>query len=86
MSSIEENKKSQAGLVTSLEASLETPAEKKKRLISLFLTHFSMLLSGFGNSIIYIGMYPYIVAVSAVISHISHLISYLLPLSSWIPT
>ena len=72
MSSIEENKKSQAGLVTSLEASLETPAEKKKRLISLFLTHFSMLLSGFGNSIIYIGMYPYIVAVC---SHISYLIS-----------
>ena len=85
MSSLEENKKSQAGLVTSLEASLETPAEKKKRLISLFLTHFSMLLSGFGNSIIYIGMYPYIVAVRAVISHISY-ISYLWPLTSLIPT
>ena len=72
MSSLEDNKTSQAGLVTSLEASLETPAEKKKRVISLFISHFSMLLSGFGNSIIYIGMYPYIVAVCG---HISYLIS-----------
>ena len=75
MSSLEDNKKSQAGLVTSLEASLETPAEKKTRVISLFISHVSMLLSGFGNSIIYIGMYPYIVAVCG---HISYLISLIL--------
>ena len=74
MSSLEDNKKSQAGLVTSLEASLETPAEKKTRVISLFISHVSMLLSGFGNSIIYIGMYPYIVAVCG---HISYLISHI---------
>ena len=73
MSSLEDNKKSQAGLVTSLEASLETPAEKKTRVISLFISHVSMLLSGFGNSIIYIGMYPYIVAVCCQISSLSYL-------------
>ena len=48
----------------SLEQSLETPGEKKKRLISVFVCHMSMFLSGFGNSLIYIGMYPYIVSVS----------------------
>lgn len=47
----------------SVEASLETPAEKKIRLTSLFITHFSMFLSGFGNSILYIGMYPYVALV-----------------------
>ena len=50
-------------LVSSLESSLETPAEKRARLISIFVAHASMFLSGFGNSLIYIGMYPYIVSV-----------------------
>ena len=43
---------------------LESPEERKRRLISLYITHFSMFLSGFGNAIIYIGMFPYIQAVS----------------------
>ena len=51
-------------LVSSLESSLETPAEKRARLISIFVAHASMFLSGFGNSLIYIGMYPYIVSVT----------------------
>ena len=63
MTSVEANKKTGAGLVTSLEAGLETAAEKRRRHISLYLTHFSMFLSGFGNSILYIGMFPYLVAV-----------------------
>ena len=46
-----------------LESTLETPAEKKARLRSVFVAHASMFLSGFGNSLIYIGMYPYIVSV-----------------------
>ena len=63
MTSVEDNKRTEAGLVRSVEASLETPAEKKIRLTSLFITHFSMFLSGFGNSILHIGMYPYVALV-----------------------
>lgn len=33
-------------------------------MISVFVSHMSMLLSGFGNSLIYIGMYPYLLAVN----------------------
>ena len=44
--------------------SLESGEERKERIISLFITHISMFLSGFGNAIIYIGMFPYIQAVS----------------------
>ena len=47
-----------------IQSSLESPEERKGRLISLYITHFSMFLSGFGNAIIYIGMFPYIQAVS----------------------
>ena len=50
--------------IKDLEQSLETPGEKKKRIISVFVCHMSMFLSGFGNSLIYIGMYPYIKSVS----------------------
>ena len=64
MTSEEAHIKTGSGLVASLEASLETAAEKRRRHISLYLTHFSMFLSGFGNSILYIGMFPYLVAVS----------------------
>ena len=53
-------------LVSGLESSLETPAEKRARLISVFVAHASMFLSGFGNSLIYIGMYPYIVSVTII--------------------
>ena len=45
-------------------SNLETPEERKSRIRSLFITHISMFLSGFGNAIIYIGMFPYIQAVS----------------------
>ena len=50
--------------IGSLEKSLETEADRKRRLRSVFITHLSMLLSGFGNSLIYIGMYPYIYSVN----------------------
>lgn len=45
-------------------SNLESPEERKGRILSLYITHFSMFLSGFGNAIIYIGMFPYIQAVS----------------------
>ena len=45
-------------------SNLESPEERKQRILSLYITHFSMFLSGFGNAIIYIGMFPYIQAVS----------------------
>ena len=61
-------------LVSGLESSLETPAEKRARLISVFVAHASMFLSGFGNSLIYIGMYPYIVSVKDTL--LSHLFKY----------
>ena len=51
-------------MVTSLEQSLETASEKRRRIISVFVCHISMFLSGFGNSLIYIGMYPYLLSVS----------------------
>ena len=49
-------------------SNLETPEERKSRIRSLFITHISMFLSGFGNAIIYIGMFPYIQAVSCFIN------------------
>ena len=61
-------------LESTLETSLETPAEKKARLRSVFVAHASMFLSGFGNSLIYIGMYPYIVSVKRYSSSFSQLI------------
>ena len=57
-------------LVSSLESSLETPAEKRARLISIFVAHASMFLSGFGNSLIYIGMYPYLVSVKPTLTRL----------------
>ena len=50
-------------LVTSVEAGLETRAQRRQRLLSVWVAHASMFLSGFGNSLIYIGMFPYIVSV-----------------------
>ena len=58
-------------MVTSLEQSLETASEKKRRIISVFVCHVSMFLSGFGNSLIYIGMYPYLIMVSSVYPYIN---------------
>ena len=45
---------------------LESSTERKSRLISLYVVHLSMFLSGFGNALIYIGMFPYIQAVGGV--------------------
>ena len=42
---------------------LESPEDTKRRLRSVYVCHLSMLLSGFGNSVIYIGMFPYISSV-----------------------
>ena len=50
-------------LVTSVEAGLETAGQRRQRLLSVWVAHASMFLSGFGNSLIYIGMFPYIVSV-----------------------
>ena len=50
-------------LVTSVEQGLETAAQRRQRLLSVWVAHASMFLSGFGNSLIYIGMFPYIVSV-----------------------
>ena len=50
-------------LVTSVEQGLETGAQRRQRLLSVWVAHASMFLSGFGNSLIYIGMFPYIVSV-----------------------
>ena len=52
-------------------SNLESPEERKQRILSLYITHFSMFLSGFGNAIIYIGMFPYIQAVSLYIQYIN---------------
>ena len=60
-------------LVSGLESSLETPEEKRARLISVFVAHASMFLSGFGNSLIYIGMYPYIVSVKEISTKVAHI-------------
>ena len=50
-------------LVTSVEQQLETAGQRRQRLLSVWVAHASMFLSGFGNSLIYIGMFPYIVSV-----------------------
>ena len=51
-------------LMTSLEKSLETPTERKKRMISLYIVHLSMLVVSLGSSIIFTGVYPYLLSVS----------------------
>jgi len=49
-------------LMTSLEKSLETPTERKKRMISLYIVHLSMLVVSLGSSIIFTGVYPYLLS------------------------
>ena len=48
-------------IFTSLEDSLETQAEKKIRMRSLYIAHFSLLIMSLGSSIILTGVYPYMV-------------------------
>ena len=60
---VEREQKTTETLVTSMEKSLETPSEKKKRLISLGIVHLSMLVMSLGSSIIFTGVYPYLISV-----------------------
>ena len=46
-----------------LRLKLYATEDTKRRLRSVYVCHLSMLLSGFGNSVIYIGMFPYISSV-----------------------
>jgi len=39
---------------------LETQSERKRRLISLYIVHFSMFVVSLGSSIIFTGVYPYL--------------------------
>jgi len=48
--------------LSSMEKSLETPAERKKRIISLYIVHLSMLVVSLGSSIIFTGVYPYLLS------------------------
>ena len=50
-------------LMKSVEESLESPGEKKKRIISLYFVHMSMLIMAMGNGILITGIYPYIISV-----------------------
>ena len=54
-------------LMKSLEDSLESPGEKKKRIISLYIVHLSMLVMAMGNGILITGIYPYIISVSIIL-------------------
>ena len=56
-----EKKNTSRNLVESLEDSLETPQEKKLRIRSLFIVHFSLLVMSLGSSIIFTGVYPYLI-------------------------
>jgi len=48
--------------LSSMEKSLETPGERKKRMISLYIVHLSMLVVSLGSSIIFTGVYPYLLS------------------------
>ena len=48
-------------IFTSLEDSLETQDEKRTRMRSLYVAHFSLLIMSLGSSIILTGVYPYLV-------------------------
>ena len=50
-------------LNASLEESLESPGEKKKRIISLFIVHLSILVMSLGSSMLTTGVYPYLISV-----------------------
>jgi len=49
-------------LVNSMETSLETPNEKKLRIRSLYIVHLSMMVVSLGSSIIFTGVYPYLIS------------------------
>lgn len=58
--------------LASLEESLETPQEKKQRIRSLFIVHFSLLVASLGSSIIFTGVYPYLVQMDPTVSLIEY--------------
>ena len=43
---------------------METPKEKRQRIISLYIVHTSMFVFALGNSVIMMGVWPYLQAVS----------------------
>ena len=49
----------------STDESLESNAEKKRRIISVYLVHLSMFFLAIGNGILTTGIYPYIISVSS---------------------
>jgi ceroid-lipofuscinosis MFS transporter 7 len=56
----------------SLEDSLETPQEKKVRLRSIFVVHFSLLVASLGSSIIFTGVYPYLIQMDPSVAMIEY--------------
>ena len=60
---------------TSLEESLETAEEKKLRIRSLFIVHFSLLVMSLGSSIIITGIYPYLVQMDPKVKEIQYSIT-----------
>ena len=42
---------------------METPKEKRQRMISLYIVHTSMFVFALGNSVIMMGVWPYLQAV-----------------------
>ena len=52
--------------------SLETPQEKKLRIRSLFIVHFSLLVASLGSSIIFTGVYPYLVQMDPSVAMIEY--------------
>lgn len=59
-------------IFTSLEDSLETQDEKKIRMRSLYVAHFSLLIMSLGSSIILTGVYPYLVQLDPYVTMIEY--------------
>lgn len=51
-------------LVASVAEELETPQQRRSRHISLYIVHLSMLVVSLGSSIIFTGVYPYLLSVT----------------------
>ena len=55
-----------------LEDSLETPQEKKLCIRLLFIVHFSLLVMSLGSSIIFMGIYPYLIQMDPSVAMIEY--------------
>ena len=61
------NSKQRLQKSTTIKIKMETPKEKRQRMISLYIVHTSMFVFALGNSVIMMGVWPYLQAVREIL-------------------